>query len=58
MMVEIVNPFVGGARIHQVQEVQKKAEQIDHLNQLLAKRKDIEVNHSLIQNYINKATIR
>ena len=58
MMVEIVNPFVGGARIHQIQEAQEKAQQIAHMNQLLAKRKEIEVNLSLIQDYINKATIR
>ena len=56
--VDIVNPFVGGARIDRIMEAQAKTEQIDRLNQLLAKRKEIEINLSLIQDYINKATIR
>lgn len=54
--VEIVSPFVGGARIDHIMEAQEKARQIEHLNQLLAKRKEIEVNLALIQDYINKAT--
>ncbi|MBD5259919.1 MAG: DUF2950 domain-containing protein [Bacteroides sp.] len=58
MMVEIVNPFVGGARIDYIMDAQEKARQIDRLNQLLAKRKEIEINLSLIQDYINKATTR
>lgn len=58
MEVTIVSPFVGGARIHQIQEAQEKAQQIAHLNQLLVKRKEIEINLALIQDYINKATIR
>lgn len=58
MEVDIVNPFVGGARIDRIMDTQKKARQIDRLNQLLAKRKEIEINLSLIQDYINKATIR
>ena len=56
MDCEIVNPFVGGALIEQIEEARKKAEQKEYLNQLLAKRKEIEVNLSLIQNYIKKAT--
>ena len=35
---------------------QEKAEQKAHLDQLLAKRREIEVNLSLIQDYVKKAT--
>ena len=58
MEVDIVNPFVGGVRIERIMDTQEKARQIDRLNQLLTKRKEIEINISLIQDYINKATIR
>ena len=58
MEVDIVNPFVGSARIDRIMDAQAKTEQIDRLNQLLAKRKKIEINLSLIQDYINKATAR
>ena len=47
MEVDIVYPFVGA---------QEKAKQKAHLNQLLAKRREIEVNLSLIQDYVKKAT--
>lgn len=56
MDYETVYPFVGGARIDYIHAAQEKAEQKEYLNQLLAKRKEIEVNLSLIQNYIKKAT--
>lgn len=56
MDVDIVYPFVGGARIDHIIAAQEKAKQIAHLNQLLAKRREIEVNLSLIQDYIKKAT--
>lgn len=56
MEVDIVNPFRYGARIEQIVAVQEKEKQKAHLNQLLAKRKEIEVNLSLIQDYIKKAT--
>lgn len=56
MDVDTVYPFVGGARIDHIIAAQEKAEQKAHLNQLLAKRKEIEVNLSLIQDYIQKAT--
>ena len=56
MMVDTVSPFIGGARIHQIMAVQEKAEQKAHLDQLLAKRREIEPNLSLIQDYIKKAT--
>jgi len=52
--VDTVYPFVGGARIDHIIAAQEKAEQKAHLNQLLAKRKEIEVNLSLIQDYIKK----
>ena len=54
--VETVYPFVGGARIHQIAAAQEKIEQIEYLEQLLAKRKEIETNLSLIDDYIKKAT--
>ena len=56
MEVDIVNPFRYGARIEQIVAVQEKEKQKAYLNQLLAKRKEIEVNLSLIQKYIKKAT--
>lgn len=56
MEVDTVYPFVGGAKIDHIIAAQEKAEQKAHLNQLLAKRKEIDVNLSLIQDYIQKAT--
>ena len=56
MEVDIVYPFVGGARIDHIIAAQEKAEQKAHLDQLLTKRMEIEVNLSLIQDYIKKAT--
>ena len=53
---DTVYPFVGGARIDHIIAAQEKAEQKAHLNQLLAKRREIEINLSLIQDYIKKAT--
>lgn len=55
MEVGIEYPFVGGARIDHIMAAQDKAQKKEHLNQLLAKRKEIEVNLSLIQDYIYKA---
>ena len=54
--VETVSPFVSAVRIERVHAAQEKIKQIEYLNKLLAKRKEIEVNLSLIQNYIKKAT--
>lgn len=54
--VETVYPFVGGAKIHQIVAAQEKLEQIEYLDQLLAKRKEIEIILSLIDDYIKKAT--
>ena len=56
MEVDTISPFVGGARIDHIIAAQEKAEQKAHLNQLLTKRKEIEINLSLIQDYIKKAT--
>lgn len=56
MEVDTVYPFVGGARIDHIIAAQEKAEQKAHLNQLWVKRKEIEINLSLIQDYIQKAT--
>ena len=46
---DTVSPFIGGAKIQQIMAVQEKAKQKAHLDQLLAKRREIEVNLSLIQ---------
>ena len=56
MEVDIVYPFVGGARIDHIIAAQEKAKQKAHPNQLLAKRREIEVNLSIIQDYVKKAT--
>lgn len=56
MEIDTVYPFVGGARIDHIIAAQEKAEQKAHLDQLLAKRREIEVNLSLIQDYVKKAT--
>lgn len=55
MEVDTIYPFVGGARIDHIIAEQEIAQQKAHLNQLLMKRKEIEVNLSLIQDYIHKA---
>lgn len=54
--VETVYPFVGGSRIDKIVAAQEKIEQIEYLDQLLAKRKGLMVNLTLINDYINKAT--
>ena len=54
--VDIVYPFIGGARIDHIIAAQEKTQQKAHLNQLLIKRKEIEINLSLIQDYVKKAT--
>lgn len=56
MEVDTVYPFIGGARIDHIIAAQEKVEQNAHLNQLLIKRREIEVNLSLIQDYVKKAT--
>ena len=54
--VDTVYPFVGGSLIDKIEAVQEKQGQINRLNGLLAKRKEIETNLSLIDDYIKKAT--
>lgn len=54
--VDTEYPFVGGAGIDKIMAIQEKEEEKAYLRQLLAERKEIEVNLSLIQNYIKKAT--
>ena len=54
--VDTVYPFVGGSLIDKIEAAQKKQGQIDRLDSLLAKRKEIETNLSLIDDYIKKAT--
>lgn len=53
--VDTVYPFVGGALIDKIEAAQEKQGQINRLNSLLAKRKEIETNLSLIDDYIKKA---
>ena len=48
--------FSGGARIDRIMNAQEKSQQIEHLNRLLTKRKEMEINLTLIQDYINKST--
>ena len=54
--VDTVYPFIGRSLIHKIEAAQKKQGQIDKLNSLLEKRKEIEINLSLIDDYIKKAT--
>ena len=54
--VDTVYPFVGGSLIDKIEAAQEKQGQINRLNGLLAKRKEIEINLSLIDDYIKKAT--
>ena len=54
--VDTVYPFVGGSLIDKIEASQEKQGQINRLNSLLAKRKEIETNLSLIDDYIKKAT--
>lgn len=56
--IDTVYPFVGGPLIDKIEAAQEKQGQINRLNSLLAKRKEIETNLSLIDDYIKKATGR
>lgn len=53
--VDTVYPFVGGSLIDKIEAAQEKQGQINRLNSLLAKCKEIETNLSLIDDYIKKA---
>lgn len=50
------SPFIGGPLIEQIHEHEECLRRKGYLNHLLAKRKEIEANLSLIQDYIKKAT--
>ena len=56
MEVDIVYPFVGGARIDHIIAAQEKAKQKAHLDQLFAKSREKEVNLYLIKDYVKIAT--
>jgi hypothetical protein len=51
-----ISPFVGGARIDRIHEREDQIRYKKYLNQLLAKRKEIETQLALIDNYIKKTT--
>lgn len=51
-----ISPFSNGARISHIQEQEEYLNRKEYLNQLLAKRKELENNLALIDNYIKKAT--
>lgn len=53
-IVTAVTPFLGGALIDRIHEQENRSALKRELKKLLAKRKEIETNLSLIQNYINK----
>lgn len=54
--INIVNPFASRVVIDNIEEMEKKSEQKQCLERLLSKRNEIEVNLSLIQDYIKKST--
>ena len=51
------DPFRSAVRIEQEIAKQEKAKQKEYLEHLFVKRKEIETNLLLIQDYINKATL-
>ena len=53
--LEVVSPFISSVRIDHIEEIQEKNKQRIYLKQLLSKRKELESNTALIQDYINKA---
>lgn len=53
--LEVVSPFISSVRIDHIEEIQEKNKQRIYLKQLLSKRKELELNTALIQDYINKA---
>ena len=54
---ETIYPFRSAVRIEQEIAKQEKAKQKEYLEHLFVKRKEIETNLLLIQDYINKATL-
>ena len=57
MDYETIYPFRSAVRIEQEIAKQEKAKQKEYLEHLFVKRKEIETNLLLIQDYINKATL-
>lgn len=57
MDYETIYPFRSAVRIEQEIVKQEKAKQKEYLEHLFVKRKEIETNLLLIQDYINKATL-
>jgi hypothetical protein len=51
-----ISPFIGGALIDRIHERENQLRHTEYLNQLLAKRKEIETQLALINNYIKKTT--
>lgn len=51
-----ISPFIGGALIDRIHERENQLRHTEYLNQLLAKRKEIETQLALIDNYIKKTT--
>lgn len=51
-----ISPFIGGALIDRIHERENQSRYTEYLNQLLAKRKEIEIQLALIDNYIKKTT--
>ena len=49
-----ISPFSNGTRINHIQEQEEYLKRKRHLNQLLAKRKELENNLALIDDYIKK----
>ena len=49
-----ISPFSSGARIDHIQEHKECKNRKEYLNQLLAKRKELENNLALIDDYIKK----
>ena len=49
-----ISPFSSGARINHIQEQEECLNRKEYLNQLLAKREELEYNLALIDDYIKK----
>ena len=49
-----ISPFIGGALIDCIHERENQLRNTEYLNQLLAKRKELENNLALIDDYIKK----
>lgn len=55
--MEIVNPFFGrGPRIEDVEYLEEKKQQKQHLENLYRKRSEIEIQLHMIQSYLDKTT--